>query len=291
MISGGVCAVLISFRPQPSVAENISALRPQVSALVIVDNGSPPENLASMKVAAQRLKCTLIEQGTNLGIAAALNHGIRWAMRHGFRYVVLLDQDSTVTPGFVTALWRTYQNHPQPQRVAVVTPSQFERGTSQRRGHRYASDGGPLVAITSGSFMPMQVFERCGWFDEALVIDCVDHDYCLRARLRGYTIAHSQDALLRVSVGSTRRHRLLGIEINASHHNAKRRYYITRNRIVMVRRFWRHYPIWCCRALMDIARDTVALAFVEEDRRAKLSSTRMGLAHALSGMLGKRVDL
>ena len=291
MIPCRVCAVLVSFRPQPSVAEHISVLRSQVAALVIVDNGSPVEKFAPVKAAAQKLDCTLIEHGANLGIAAALNSGIRWAMRHGFRYVVLLDQDSTVTPGFMGALWHTYQNHPQPERVAVVTPSQVERGTSQRRGHRYAGDGGPLVAITSGSFMPMQVFEKCGWFDEALVIDCVDHDYCLRARLQGYTIAHSPDALLHVSVGAARRHRVLGIEINASHHSAKRRYYITRNRMVMVRRFWKHYPVWCCRALMDIARDTVALAFVEKDRRAKLSNTGMGLSHAFSGVLGKRVEL
>ena len=46
-----------------------------------------------------------------------------------------------------------------------------------------------MVAITSGSLMPVEIFDRCGWFEEDLIIDRVDDEYCLRVRSMGYTIA------------------------------------------------------------------------------------------------------
>jgi rhamnosyltransferase len=237
------------------------------------------------------LAFTLIENGVNLGIAAALNTGVRWAKARGFQYVLLFDQDSTVTEGFSQAMLAQYESHPQRDKVAVVTPSQVERSTGRARGHRFAKDGSPLVAITSGSLMPVEIFDRCGWFQEELVIDCVDHEYCLRARSLGYTLAQCRQAVLLVAVGSTTSHQAFGLTISARHYSARRRYYITRNRLVMVQRFWKQQPAWCCRMLQDIVQDAVKVALVEEERWSKMRNTARGIYDALCGRMGKVVEL
>lgn len=40
MTAQKLCAVVVTFRPGPEVLENLATLRPQVDALVVVDNTS-----------------------------------------------------------------------------------------------------------------------------------------------------------------------------------------------------------------------------------------------------------
>jgi rhamnosyltransferase len=292
MPKNGVCAVVITFRPAADVLMNLSKVRPQVQGLVVVDNGSPEESLAPFLAAERQMELTLIRNGQNLGIAAALNIGVRWAQSQGFERVVLFDQDSTVTDGFMQAMLDEYESHPQREKVAIVTPSQVERNTGRARVVGSSKDGGPLVAITSGSLMPIGIFDRCGWFEEDLIIDCVDHEYCLRARSLGYTLAHSRRAVLLVNVGTCQEYRVFGMRISsATHHSAKRRYYITRNRLVVVQRCWRQQPLWCYCAVRDIAKDTLKIALFETHRWSKLVNTARGIVDALLGRMGKVVDL
>lgn len=285
------CAVVITFRPQPAVLTHLAQVRPQVEGLVVVDNGSPAELLLPLRAAARQLDFTLIENGRNLGIAAALNTGVRWARDQKFCYLLLFDQDSTVSEGFAEAMQATYEAHPQRERVAVVTPGQVEKTSGSTRRHKVAKDGGPLVAITSGSLMPAAIFDQCGWFEEDLIIDCVDHEYCLRARALGYTLAECRQAVLLVAVGAAASHQALGFTIIARHYGANRRYYMTRNRLVMIQRFWKQQPLWCCRLLQDMLQDTVKIALVEGGRWPKMRSTARGVYDAFSGRMGKVVEL
>ena len=285
------CAVIVTFHPQRAVLGNLAKVRTQVQGLIVVDNGSPEDLLAPLRKAIGELNFTLIEIHANRGIAAALNTGVSCAKVKGFDYVLLLDQDSTVSEGFTQAMLAEYELHPQRDKVAIVTPSQVERSTGHLREHRFAKDGGPLVAITSGSLMPVAIFEQCGWFQEDLIIDCVDHEYCLRARSNGYTLAACSRAVLQVAVGSTTSHQAFGITILARNYNARRRYYLTRNRLVMVLRFWKQQPAWCCRALQDIVQDALKVVFVEEQRWSKMRNTARGIHDAFCGRMGKVVEL
>jgi rhamnosyltransferase len=291
MNARGICAVVVTFHPQAVVLDNLATVRPQVEGLVVVDNGSPAKLLGPLHMAARQSGFTLIENEANLGIAAALNTGVRWAKAQGFRYVALFDQDSTVTEGFCQAMLVEYESHLQRDRVAVVTPSQVERSTGRARTHRFAKDGSPLVAITSGSLMPVEIFDRCGWFQEELIIDCVDHEYCFRARSQGYTLAECREAVLVVAVGLTTGHQAFGLTISARHYSARRRYYMTRNRLVMIQRFWKQQPTWCLRTLQDIVQDTIKVACVEEERWSKMTNTARGIYDALCGRMGKVVEL
>jgi rhamnosyltransferase len=291
MKQNGICAVVVTFRPGAAVFENLAKVRLQVDHVLVVDNGSSSESLAPFLALTRGGDITLIENQANLGIAAALNAGVRWAKSQGFEYVALFDQDSTVTEEFMATMLAEYTAHPRREWVALVTPTQMDRNSGLVRRHACAKDGGPLVAITSGGLMPVSIFERCGWFEEQLIIDGVDHEYCFRVRSQGYTLAECRKALLIVAVGSIKNHQILGLTITAKHYSAKRRYYITRNRLVIVGRFWKQQPAWCYRALRDVVHDTVKVLFWEEQRSSKLAHTARGIIDALSGRMGKNVEL
>lgn len=286
-----VCAVIVTYRPNPTVLKNVVAVRPQVQALVMVDNGSPEESLAPFEEASRELDFKLIRNRENLGIAAALNSGVQWARSNGFGWVALFDQDSTVTDGFIEAMLRTYEAHPQRNRVAVVTSSQIERGIGRIRFIPRHKDGGPLTAITSGSLLPVCIFGDCGWFEEDLFIDCVDNEYCLRARTRGYTIADCDQTVLLVNVGCSEEHYVFGKRLLATHHSARRRYYMTRNRLVVAARYWRRQPLWCYYALRAIILETFTILLYEEQRWKKLVNTGRGIGDALLGRMRKVIDL
>jgi rhamnosyltransferase len=292
MLENGVCGVIVTFRPPFAVPENLAKARSQVEGLVVVDNGSPPEALVHLVAVSRELDCKLIENGTNLGVAVALNIGVQWAKSQSYRWVALFDQDSTLSDGFIASMLSEYETNPLHERIAVVTPRHLELETGKWDRPFFAEDGTPLTAITSGSLMPVEIFDRCGWFQEDLIIDNVDTEYCLRARSMGYTIALCNQASLHHSVGTPRMHSFLGLFMaKATHHSAQRHYYMTRNRIVIMRKYRRQHPGWGYLTPRSLVRDSIVNLVVEDNRWSKLSHVLRGAFDGIRGRMGMIVKL
>jgi rhamnosyltransferase len=71
-----VCAVVVTFHPRSSDIENMRIVRGQVQELVVIDNGSSQPELEKLRSVKCEESFELIENGENLGIAAALNVGV-----------------------------------------------------------------------------------------------------------------------------------------------------------------------------------------------------------------------
>jgi rhamnosyltransferase len=291
MTQNGVCAIVVTFRPGAAVLANITQTRAQVEALVVVDNGSPAEALAPLRAAAKSLNFTLLENPQNLGIAAALNQGIRWAQACGHEWVLLLDQDSTPAEGMVPAMLAAYAASPEAQRVALAVPCYIDRNSGREMPLPRARDGSILVVRSSGSLLPLARIAAIGLYREEFFIDQVDYEYCLRLAALGYTILQSPHAILTHSLGEMERHKLGTRDIVATHHNAGRRYYMTRNRIRIVQLYWRKYPAFCFDLLLSILKDTVKVLLVEKAKYAKLKNTAIGVRDAFLHRMGKTVEL
>ncbi|HET6218806.1 MAG TPA: glycosyltransferase family 2 protein [Acidobacteriaceae bacterium] len=292
MSESAVCAVIITFQPPPPALENLAKVRLQVEGLVVVDNGSSASSLALFRAAMSEMKFTLIENGANLGIAAALNIGVRWAKARGFNHVVLFDQDSTVTPGFMGAMRSTYDGQPRRAQIAIVMPRYRDgEGGEVPKCRFVAPDGAPLEVMTSGSFIPVSVFDSCGGFREEFFIDQVDHEFGFRVREWGFIVVVSEDAFLIHVPGSPREHSFLGVlRFKATHHNAMRRYYMTRNGIVMVRRYWKSHPVWSRSVAKALLMLPIQVVLAERQKWKKLRNILLGTVDALRGRLGY-VDL
>ena len=288
MSTRDTCAVISTFHPAPAALENLAKVRLQVEGLVVVDNGSSSSSLAPFRAAICEIKFTLIENGANLGIAAALNIGVRWAKSHGFERVVLFDQDSTVTPEFMNAMRSTYEGHPKQAEIGIVTPRFRNRdGEDVSRSRFMAADGAPLEVMTSGSFIPVSVFDACGGFREEFFIDQVDHEFGFRVREFGFIVAVSENSFLVHVPGSPREHAVFGMmRFKATHHNAMRRYYMTRNGIVMVRRYWKSHPAWSHSVAKALLVLPLQVVLAEKQKWKKLRNILLGTVDALRGRLG-----
>ena len=286
-----MCAVTVTFHPSARMVQHLQKVLPQVQKMVIVDNGSRNEERVMLREAAEASGFQLIENAENLGIAEALNQGVRFAKEHGYSWVLLLDQDSCLNEGFVERMVETWAAHPQKHRVAAIHPRYVDPKTGLQSPVRRADDGGPITSMTSGALMPIWVFDKIGEFASEYFIDCVDTEYCFRIRAAGYLLVDSAQAELTHATGNSELCRILGFSFRPTHHSTVRRYYMSRNRIMVFRKYLSIFPRWALVSMYDSLRDTVKCLLGEPNRSIKLRRIVLGTWDGLTGRMGKRENL
>ena len=283
----GICGVLVSYHPDAEVLRNLEAVRAQVQGLVVVDNGSSAEELALLRGVMGGGGFELMENGTNLGIATALNLGVRWAQAQGFRWVLLLDQDSRVTEGFVAAMRAGWARNAPGGRLAILVPRYVDSRFGTVLAPPVAGGGGLQAATTSGSLMPLAVFEDAGWFWDELFIDGVDYEYSLRVRELGYGIQECVEAVLLHSPATPSYHQFLGKRVQAGNYSPVRRYYQERNKILVCKRHWRGYAGFLLGQFLISGKDLGKIVLLEGGKGEKVRMFGRGIWDGLRGRMGK----
>lgn len=292
----GVLAVVVTFFPKRSVVANVAALLDEVAQILIVDNATTGKCAEYVEEAAglsDRIELIRMEQ--NVGMASALNCAVERIMKTDCDWLLEMDQDSRVTPGMVETMLSTYSLYPEPQCVAILCPvaREVSRGTLMERKHRGSARRDArwrevLWSITSGSLTKVSVLRKIGAYDDTLFIDCVDADYCLRCDKAGYRILEISDATLEHRLGEQTGHQVFGKKVWVSNHAPIRRYYIARNRVVMVRRYFFRYPILMTRFVLGILlRHVIMVALFEREKLIKLRYVGRGILHGLLGVGGR----
>jgi rhamnosyltransferase len=271
--------------------EHIPTVLAEVQGLVVVDNGSNANELKSLRAASHSLGFHLMENRENLGLAEALNQGVRWARSKAFPWVILFDQDSVITKGFIARMCSAWESHPRREWVASMHPKYLDPETGHEAPVRRASDGGPMISLTSGALMPTWIFDKIGWFASEYFIDYVDFEYCLRIRAAGYLVADSREAVLLHHVGHPKKIGFLGFSFRPTNHSAMRRYYMSRNRILVYRKYFRLFPRWAMGSMNESFRETIKCFIGEQDRARKFRSFLLGTWDGLTGRMGKREGL
>jgi rhamnosyltransferase len=286
-----VCAVLVTYHPDAAMLENLRQVLAQVQGLVIVDNGSSPNEIEALRGMSHDGGFHLIENGVNLGIAEALNQGVRWVKSQGYPWALLFDQDSNMRSGYVQSMFTTWLAHPKRSQIACIHPRYMHPELGCWESAPRAPDGSPVWCLTSGALMPTWIFDKIGWFASEFFIDWVDIEYCFRIRAAGYLIAESQDSILLHDPGHSAPASILGFRFWPSHHNAERRYYVSRNRLAVFRKYFFIFPSWISKAMYWALRDTMKCFLGEKERPRKFRNVVLGTWDGLTGRMGQRQGL
>lgn len=297
-----VAALVVTYFPDLGFPERLETLLAQIGRVVVIDNGSDAVCLAWKGGFAGRPGVTILENGRNLGIAAALNQGMGLLAAEGYGWVLTLDQDSLLETGCVAALLDRLAEDSDPERVAMIGANRTDAGATlaahrwlrPKKGfpffervscERIRADGVTLV-ITSGTLTSVAAFERLGLFKSDLFIDLVDFEYCLRARAAGYRILVSPRAKLWHRVGAKRQARLAATTLSPMHHGALRKYYMFRNAIPVMRAYGAIFPHWLVYQLLAMAEIVIGILFFEDRKLFKLRACLAGLWDGLLGRMG-----
>ena len=287
-----VTCIIVSFRPEIAQLRRLCEdILTDGAKVVVVDNTEAPSLSASELPAA----CELIAVGHNSGIAHAQNLGVAHALNAGATVLVFFDQDSKIGPGFLPALVAPLN----PRDPAITSPHYVEdvsntplpslrigrfglptavHGAEQTKP--YAVD----IVISSGTAATTEVFQIAGMFDEALFIDGVDTEWCLRCRSKQIPIHVVPTAIMHHRVGN--RSIRLG-RFTILQHSPTRCYYQLRNCFHMMRR--KHVPLaFALRHMLSVLFSRTALLFLISDRHPYISAYFAGLRDGMKGVTGVR---
>lgn len=215
----------------------------------------------------------------------------------GFDYVLLMDQDSVLDKGMVATLGRALANLSRHELVAAVGP-QFRDSRSGtlapfvRFGFpfnvKHLGGPGQLVRcdflITSGSLIPVGVFDKVGEMDESLFIDNIDMDWCFRASAAGLALYGVCDAQMHHCIGEQlrpSRAKREGVIV----HKPFRLYYIMRNRVLL---YGRAYTprVWVLQDLPRLVLKLIGNSLFIAPRWERLGFMWRGLWDGLRGVRG-----
>jgi rhamnosyltransferase len=200
----------------------------------------------------------------------------------------------------VAALWDLHLRQP---RAAVIGPCILEGGADgpryrwvrrnprcrwlfQRVECRGADLPEVTMLVTSGSLMELESWVTLGGFEEALFIDYVDIDYCLKAIRAGRQVAVAAAARLHHKLGARQAGRLLGKDFRPTYHAAFRHYFMARNRVRIWRRHALAVPHWALFDLCFAGFNGFRVVAFEREKGAKLKAMILGTWDGLLGRTG-----
>lgn len=290
--SRNVAAVVSVFNPTAAAVGNVRWLLRYVPDVVVVNDGSTAD-VGAVLAEMEALGAVVLSLEVNSGIAAALNTGIKaarasWAPE----WVVTMDQDSRFSGDYIRHALEAEQGSPDPGTVGMVC-AQLHNGVPLPvlNGEGEAEIFDPMQ---SGTLIRATVFDRLGYLDESLFIDCVDSEFNARLRNAGLRAIAGPGCNLEHSLGDARPLRVLGWHARLGqkrlfvhYHAPFRVYYITRNSLVMARKYFRQQPRWVMRRMtMELQSHIVRLVY-GPNRRKHALATLSGIRDALCGRMGK----
>jgi len=181
---------------------------------IVVDNGSQDGTVRAVR--ELHPECVVLESATNLGFAGGNNLGIRWALENGADYVLLINNDTEVTPGLVAELVRVAETDPG---IAAVGARNLVLEEPRRLWGAYGVlTYGPFVVRTDGHGLldgpEWQIVKDVDWaignaillrgtalreiglLDEAFFAYHEDVDWCVRARRAGLRVVYAGTAAI-----------------------------------------------------------------------------------------------
>ncbi|MFT3903302.1 MAG: glycosyltransferase [Niabella sp.] len=279
---GKIFGVVILFNPPGNVRQNISSYLPFVDKLLVMDNSEP-----SAKVGIDELgdKVVLIADGVNKGIAARLNEAVRYALSEGASWLLTMDQDSFFDERNLLLYQEYFQQYEHKNNVAVFGVA-FEQ-TPEKTGNETVE---AYTIITSGSLVNLDIYKHIGGFDEALFIDDVDIEYCIRANLDGYKTLKFKNVYLHHSLGEVLQHRSLKSLKKTPRvlHSPIRIYYMLRNHLYVNKKYKSELPKSFLQQRKKDIRNRIKNNILYGGDRIKLTKYLfLALVHYKTGKMGR----
>ncbi|HMG86792.1 MAG TPA: glycosyltransferase family 2 protein [Terracidiphilus sp.] len=242
-----IAAVVVLYYPHEAIIRRLlGSLADQVDVLYAIDNTPGSEGLWPFGPGQKAFSVTYVPLGKNRGLAEAQNIGIEMCLSGGYSHVLLLDQDSALSPDMVNKVLAAEQTLRKANpKIAAVVPQILDGRTGRRPcAYRYGWLGArklyrdvdsstPVQTdffIASGALIRTAVFRELGMMRSDLLIDHVDTEWALRAHTAGYRSYCVPNATLIHSLGDGSK-RILGKDVYL--YSEIRYYYRLRNEVYL----------------------------------------------------------
>jgi rhamnosyltransferase len=276
-----LAGIVTLYYPGPEVIDHILSYLTELDYLYIFDNSEKPDSNIQKQLASLP-NIQYISYKKNMGISYVLNYALKKSQLAGYEFLLTMDQDSSFPNGTLGQYKRDIlkYEHLNPSTVGMYCV--YYTG-SVEPNNKIDKIRNVDIAITSGSILPVNLAVQCGGFDENLFIDEVDSEYCYRVKQKGLKIVEFPRITLNHSLGNPTKHCIFGYCFTTCNHNALRRYYITRNKIYVAKR----YPQIRWRYIKSIIREDIFILLGEKNKTSKIYMSLKGLIDGILNHMGK----
>ena len=248
-----------TYRPPREVADLISSLAGRTPVLV-VDDASPCTSDDILRSLARIPNVRVMRFARNAGIARGLNVGLRFAREADVGWLLALDQDSTIAPGYPgLALNVANAALLSGLSVGAVGAGIIEDASGAIRYPTFTVNSGTASfaatheVIQSGTLWNVAAVSGFCGFREDLGMDAGDAAACLALRQRGFKVLVDSQLTMRHRLGEAHLIRLFGHSVIRTGHGPQRRKAIVRNRLRLFPAEFRESPVHALRTVRRAA--------------------------------------
>jgi len=191
-----LCAVVVICNVHPCNSESINSLKDQIKKsypkipLVIYDNTENPswteKDLNGLK---EIFNLEYISDKSNPGIAKAYNYALNYAFNKGFAWLLVLDQDTDLSPSFIMDTMKIITSNKENKDIVLFMPivkcagkyiSPCKHSFARIKPLKNPLTSGPyctekISAINSGMMVNIDFLISIGGYLEKYPLDYLDH--------------------------------------------------------------------------------------------------------------------
>lgn len=265
-----IAVVLTTFFPNKKNFYCISKICEQFSKILIYDNSASLEvkkKLLSLK--SKYVHLELIFNPKNLGIASSLNSGV--LKLNKYEWILFFDQDTLIQDNLNIHIKKFIANN---KFDILGLNYQYSKNFSNNESFIESSKR----TIISGMLVNSLVFNSLT-FRNNFLLDLVDHDFCFRAKNKGFRIFKTKQPLIKHSIGNMSENKFLFIMKKRLNHNNFRYYLIARNKIWFDKLNKNHL---CINTLWKLIFEFFLIILFDKQVVKKLRAHFFGIYHGLS---------
>jgi rhamnosyltransferase len=275
--------VTVFYNPEDSALDTFISLANYGYLVIIFNNGINGNKLKKIQ------KCPnimVVGNGENVGLASGLNIALKtlWE-EQAIDGVVLFDQDSCPEVFLPEQLSNAYLLLSKNIKIACIGPRVIDRKNTTNDKTQSANRFKTQIAIaTSGTYLNKKTFQKIGYFMDELFIDCIDYEWCFRAKNHGYEIVVDTNHIMLHDMGE------LGVNLFGSfkpaYKSPTRHYYIIRNTIYLLKKSYVPY-LWKIEQIFKTFRRIIFYIIISSNRFLSLKNIYHGVVDGFQDRLGK----
>jgi rhamnosyltransferase len=131
--------------------------------------------------------------------------------------------------------------------------------------------------ITSGNLFDIKRANMVGGFCDFLFIDGVDFDFSFRMRDEDHKLVLSRFAMMKHQIGNFNSRKVFFFNIKFYDHSPIRYYYIYRNHIYILKKYYRKYTLFCIKKTLSSILLFLQIIVLEYDKLNKFRNILKGI--------------
>lgn len=282
IINNKIGIATVFYNPNILSIELFKSLADHGYVVAIANNGIGQDDL---NLISQHKNITIVGTGINIGLAKGMNDAINSILENNIKIeaIALFDQDSKPDIILPELLYKSYNENYVALNLACIGPILIDEKISLNRIHKLKTLSEVTTIATSGTLISRKNYKKVGPLKDDFFIDCIDHEWCFRAKSMGLKVYVDNKIEMKHNMGEA------GIDwfgtYKPIYRSPVRHYYIVRNTLAMLRT--QYVPMrWKAVEVLKLIRRIVFYIIFSDNRVKTFKNIFQAFSDGLTGKMG-----